>query len=176
MLLIKEQGYLGPPKISTFWAKSLFEMWRSAKKISYFVLQITPTKSKHHVSKLPFHLTTNNSDSDLKLSYFSLILAGFEPENIVFVSVEHEGVVAACFRCHQRVRRRKLRRTCNFQVSGMSRLEDRVSVFFLRKIKTHFATKVTLLFNTVIAVVRNQKARNTILIIVNGMDWFYEAS
>ena len=83
------------------------------------------------ISKLHFHLTTNNSDSGLKLSYFSLILTGFESENIVFVSVEHEGVVAACFRCHQRVRRRKLRRTCNFQVSRMSRLEDRVSGFFL---------------------------------------------
>ena len=43
-------------------------------------------------------------------------------KNIVFVPVEHEEVVLAQFRCHQRVRRRKLRRTCNFQVSGMSRL------------------------------------------------------
>ena len=52
---------------------------------------------------------------------------------MVFVPLEYEGVVAVQFRCHQRVRRRKLRRTCNFQVSRMSRLKDRICVFFVAK-------------------------------------------
>ena len=58
-----------------------------------------------------------------------------DTKNMVFAPVEHDGVVGAQFRCHQRVRRQKLHRTCTFQIFRMSRLEDRISGFFPEKNK-----------------------------------------